>query len=85
MSHYKHLNIKERESIWEMKIKGYSMREIAQEVKRSAGTVSRELRRNKGGKYWPSRAQKSMKNAERTVKELQNCQIRNCVKKYCIY
>ena len=59
MSHYQHLSIEERESIWEKQIKGESVRRIAAELGRSASTISRELRRNqcKQG-YRPSDAQK---------------------------
>ena len=59
MSHYQHLSIEERESIWEKQIKGESVRRIAAELGRSASTISRELKRNqcKQG-YRPSEAQK---------------------------
>lgn len=58
MSHYQHLSIKERESIWEYRIKGKSIREIAKQLGRSPSTVSRELRRNQGKQgYRPSTAQ----------------------------
>lgn len=59
MSHYQHLSIKERESIWENKIKGKSLSEIARIIGRDVSTVKRELDRNsKGGIYRPSQAQK---------------------------
>ena len=62
MSHYQHLNINERESIWENRIKGKSLSEIAAIIGRSVATVSRELKRNsEKGKYWPSEAQASYK------------------------
>ena len=32
MSHYQHLSIEERESIWENRIKGKNIREIANKV-----------------------------------------------------
>ncbi|MDD6160864.1 MAG: IS30 family transposase [Oscillospiraceae bacterium] len=58
MSHYQHLTIKERESLWEYRIKGESIREIARQLGRSPSTVSRELRRNQGKHgYRPSAAQ----------------------------
>ena len=59
MSHYQHLSIEERESIWEKQIKGESVRRIAAELGWSASTISRELKRNqcKQG-YRPSEAQK---------------------------
>ena len=46
MSHYQHLSIKERESIWENRIKGKTLSEIAAMIGRSIATVSRELKRN---------------------------------------
>ena len=59
MSHYQHLTISERESIWENKLAGKSMREIARQIGRSVSTISRELKRNgmRQG-YRPSEAQK---------------------------
>ncbi len=58
MSHYQHLSIKERESIWENRIKGKTLSEIAAMIGRSIATVSRELKRNsRKGTYRPSEAQ----------------------------
>ena len=59
MSHYQHLSIEERESIWEKQIKGENVRRIAAELGWSASTISRELKRNqcKQG-YRPSESQK---------------------------
>lgn len=61
MSHYHHLSISERESIWENKLLGKSLREIAADLGRSTSTISRELRRNKAPRkgYRPSEAQAS--------------------------
>jgi IS30 family transposase len=56
MSHYQHLTIKERESLWEYHIKGISLGNIAQKLNRSKSTLSRELRRN-NIKYSPFDAQ----------------------------
>ena len=62
MSHYQHLSIKERESIWENRIKGKTLSEIAAMIGRSIATVSRELKRNsRKGNYLPSEAQASYK------------------------
>lgn len=59
MSHYQHLTISERESIWENKLAGKSLREIARQTGRSVSTISRELKRNRTSqKYRPSEAQK---------------------------
>ena len=46
MSHYQHLTISERESIWENKLAGKSLREIARQTGRCVSTISRELKRN---------------------------------------
>ena len=60
MSHYHHLSITERESIWESKLKGKSLREIARELGRSVSTISRELNRNRIRRgYRPSVAQEA--------------------------
>jgi len=64
MSHYEHLSIEERESIWELQHEGKRPREIGREIGRSASTISRELRRNsylfygKKAIYRPSTAQR---------------------------
>lgn len=60
MSHYKHLTIEERESLYLGINQGKSIRTIAKELKRSASTLSRELSRNKVGRapYSPSKAQR---------------------------
>lgn len=59
MSHYQHLSIKERESIWENKIKEKSLSEIARIIGRDVSTVKRELDRNsEESVYRPSQAQK---------------------------
>lgn len=58
MSHYHHLSISERECIWENKLLGKSLREIARITGRSVSTVSRELKRNRfAHSYRPSKAQ----------------------------
>lgn len=60
MSHYKHLSIEERESLYLKKHQGKSIREIAKELGRSPSTISRELARNKSShrSYSPTRAQR---------------------------
>ena len=60
VSHYKHLSIEERESLYLGVNQGKSIRSIARELKRSASSLSRELRRNKISHrpYSPSRAQR---------------------------
>lgn len=46
MNHYQHLTMDERESIWELRLKGTGLREIGRKIGRSASTISRELKRN---------------------------------------
>lgn len=60
MSHYGHLNTKERESILFMCGEGKGIRAIARALGRAASTISREIRRN-GHKevYSPSNAEKA--------------------------
>ena len=60
VSHYKHLSIEERESLYLGVNQGKSIRRIARELKRSASSLSRELSRNKISHrpYSPSRAQR---------------------------
>ncbi len=59
MSHYRHLSIKERESILKLSAEGKGIREISRALERSAGTISRELNRNSGKDgYWPDEAEK---------------------------
>lgn len=59
MSHYQHLSIKERESILKLSAQGKGIREISREMCRSAGTISREIKRNSGKDgYWPEAAEK---------------------------
>lgn len=63
MSHYHHLSISERESIWESVLQGKSLRQIAGELGRSVSTISRELKRNQSGRsYRPSVAQETYKH-----------------------
>ncbi len=58
MRHYNHLTILERENIFLLFNKGYSIRVIASNIKRSPSTVSRELKRNtKNNTYSPTVAQ----------------------------
>ena len=60
MSHYKHLNIEEREKLYLMLNQGISIRRIAASLNRSPSTVSREIQRNQiyFKPYSPSIAQK---------------------------
>ena len=69
VSHYKHLAIEERESLYLWINPGKSIRRIARELKRSASTLSLELSRNKISHrpYSPSRAQRRYQRCK------QNC------------
>jgi len=59
MSHYKHLSIEERESMYLLHGMGKGVRFIAAQLQRSPSTISRELRRghDKKHSYRPSTAQ----------------------------
>ena len=62
MDSYKHLTIEERETIFFLKAKGYSLRKIAKDICRSPSTVSRELARNaSSGSYSPTYAHNNYK------------------------
>lgn len=67
MSHYKHLTIEERESLYLRKNQGESIRAIARELGRSPSTISRELRRNKTSHrpYSPSAAQRRYEKSKK--------------------
>jgi len=60
---YQHLSLNERIDLYRMRGEGQSLRAIATALGRSAGTVSRELKRNStptkvwAGGYEPARAQ----------------------------
>lgn len=56
---YKQLTQDQRYQIYEMKLEGKSQRKIAEKLKVAPSTISRELRRNRGGKgYRPGQAHK---------------------------
>jgi IS30 family transposase len=57
---YRHLSIDEREQIAQLRNKGTGLSEIASQIKRDKGTISRELKRNGAplyNSYTPCRAQ----------------------------
>ena len=70
MSQYKHLTIEERENIFEMQIRGFSMSKIAATLKRGTSTISRELKRNLKSKnpYSPTQAQANYKRKRKRCK-----------------
>lgn len=59
MSQYHHLTILERERIFLLHEKGFSIRKIGNDIQHSSSTISRELRRNKEKNYSPSKAEKN--------------------------
>lgn len=67
MEFYTHLSSSEREQISILKNQGLSIRTIAKTLKRTASTISRELRRNMAppGQYWPDTAAQSYKKRRR--------------------
>lgn len=57
MAHYKHLSEEERYTISAEYKRGTSLREIARELNRSVSSISREIKRNRGGRgYRPKQA-----------------------------
>lgn len=66
---YKHLNLHERELLSILRGQGRSLRDIAQRLKRSPATVSRELKRNAPevykGYYLPHRAHERSRSRNR--------------------
>ena len=56
---YQHVNLTERTLIAEWRTDQLSLREIARRLQQSHGSISRELRRNRGSgdSYWPPGAQ----------------------------
>lgn len=67
MSHYKHLSIEERESLYLYLNCGKSIRKIAKELGRSPSTISREIARNKPSHrpYSPSAAQRRYEHCKK--------------------
>ena len=71
MSHYQHLTISERESIWENKLAGKSLREIARQTGRSVSTISRA--KSTG----PLRRKRNMSGAGNAAAEKSSCKKEN--------
>jgi transposase, IS30 family len=67
---YTHLTELERYQIDELLREGFSQAAIAKVLNRSASTLSRELRRNKGGRGWRPR-QAHLSAQERLIDEVQ--------------
>ena len=55
---YHHVNLEEREKLFGLKERGFSLRQIAKRLRRNVGTISRELKRHMryGRPYLPCRA-----------------------------
>src|SRR3989344_1316701 len=77
-SFYNHLNLDERIKIFTLKREGVTIRNIAKQIGRNVGTISRELKRNKSRcdmEYFPTKAQdNSIKKSleQRTKAPLKN-------------
>ncbi|MBI3283999.1 MAG: helix-turn-helix domain-containing protein, partial [Burkholderiales bacterium] len=52
MTKYTHLTQEERYQIYGLRMRGFTGKDIAQELKRSESAISRELRRNAGPNGW---------------------------------
>lgn len=62
MNRYHRIDIKERSKIYQLKLKGYNVSQIARVLGRDKSTISRELRRNVGaGFYHPLEADEEAK------------------------
>ena len=86
---YKHLTSYERDLLSVLKSKGKSLREIARELERDPGTISRELKRNvppvRTGYYLAHKAHDRARNRakeSRTHERLKNEKIRRYVSKH---
>jgi len=68
---YRQLNIDEREVILEMRAKGKNLQDIAENLGRNKGTISRELTRNKSstGEYKPHLAQRYYRRRRQDLKQ----------------
>ena len=61
---YKQLDILERQQIYFLRKQGFSLRKIAEDLSRSPSTISREVKRNSGGKgYRFAQAQRKARQA----------------------
>ena len=66
---YKHFTKQERDEIFILLNKGYSMRDIGYALKRNPSSVSREIKRNKvKGEYLPDKAQHKARVRRRAAK-----------------
>lgn len=77
MKGYNHLSLEEREELYALKKAGFSLGDIAKELKRNKGTLSREFHRNAkyGYAYSPIRAQK--KAERRTYLQRRKAPLKN--------
>jgi IS30 family transposase len=64
---YEHINGQERHELGDLKHEGFNQKEIALLLGRSPSTISRELKRNKGGRGW--RPGQANELAEERLKE----------------
>lgn len=67
---YNHLTIAEREIISQMWFAGHPQKEIAQQVRRSAGTISREIKRNRSTSGYSSTLAQQAAQSRRRVRPL---------------
>lgn len=71
MSQYTHLTIFEREEIAKLRAQGYTIREIARQLRRNPSTISREMNRNafSPDQYSPTIAHRLYKFKKKIVEE----------------
>lgn len=75
---YNHLTIDDRVKIYTLRSRGKTLQDIAFEIKRNVGTISRELRRNKSRcdfKYFPTKAQENA--VERAIRQRTKAPLKN--------
>lgn len=70
---YRHLKIEERRTVAELYSKKHTVSKIADILKRSKSTISREIQRNSiSGKYWPDTANSLSKSRRRKKNKIIN-------------
>jgi IS30 family transposase len=75
---YNHLNLDERIKIFTLKREGVNLRDIAREINRDVGTISRELRRNKSRcdmEYFPTKAEEN--SVKKSIRQRTKAPLKN--------
>ena len=75
---YNHLNLDERVKIYALKREGETLQNIAKQINRNVGTISRELKRNKSRcdmEYFPTKANKN--SIKKSVRQRTKAPLKN--------